>query len=130
MISLATRFILQQSKINKKDKSFNEKTTHSEPKSSYSTILNMVKKDTFSEIKDNYKAVKTNFINRFLNVLQLKPSPTEDSDDDSDSEGEGEGRDDGDNDTEFNNRYNTSKSASSSHKPRNISVTNSGTHYY
>ena len=124
MIGLATRFLLQQSKINiKKDTTFDKKTTFSEPTSPYSTILNTVKKDTVSEIKDNYKSVKTNFINRFLNVLHLKPSPREDK---TTSEEEG------DNDNDFNNRYNTYKSTSKStykstsspYKSKNINITN------
>ena len=138
IIGLASKFLLNKYKIN--TKSFNNDWENNHGPKFYNQ-LKTIKKDTSTEIKDNYTIIKKNFINRFLNTLHLKPTNTEESDDNHTSEESDDNHTSEETnysqentnttDRDYTNRYNdnATKSTSSRYEPRNINVTNSGTRY-
>ena len=129
MIGLTSKFLLNKYKINTNSLNNNGENNH-EPK--FYNQLKTIKKDTSTEIKDNYKIIKKNFIDRFLNTLHLKPTNTEENDDNHTSEETNYSQENTNTtDRDYTNRYNdnATKSTSSLYEPRNINVTNSGTRY-
>ena len=129
IIGLTSKFLLNKYKINTNPLNNNGENNYG-PK--FYNQLKTIKKDTSTEIKDNYTIIKKNFIDRFLNTLHLKPTNTEESDDNHTSEETNYSQENTNTtDRDYTNRYNdnATKSTSSRYEPRNINVTNSGTRY-